>query len=79
MSCDCGARGKTSFEATNPMAPAQSARTWPPTRCSHLPSDLVEQFHDKGMHQVKGRQQSVRVFGIDRRNSDALAGGAQSA
>ena len=32
---------------------------------THLPSDLLGRFQDKGLHQVKGRQQSVRVYGID--------------
>jgi adenylate cyclase len=45
---------------------------------THLPSDLLEQLHDKGEHKVKGRQQSVRVFGIDR-GSSAVVDRAQSA
>ncbi len=40
---------------------------------THLPGDLLEHLHDKGVHQVKGRQQSVRVFGIGGRNSEAAA------
>ena len=46
---------------------------------THLPSDLLEQLDDKGVHQVKGRQQSVRVFGIDRDSSGAATDRAQSA
>ena len=46
---------------------------------TQLPSDLLEQLHDKGVHQVKGRQQSVRVFGIDRASGHAVADKAQSA
>jgi adenylate cyclase len=46
---------------------------------THLPGDLLEQLQDKGVHRVKGRQQSVRVFGIDRDGSDAVTDRAQSA
>jgi len=45
---------------------------------AHLPNDLLEQLHDKGVHRVKGRQQSLRVFGIDR-DSSVVADRAQSA
>jgi class 3 adenylate cyclase len=40
---------------------------------AHLPSDLLERFQEKGVHQVKGRQESVRVFGIDKRSSLSAA------
>ena len=46
---------------------------------THLPSDLLDHFHDKGVHQVKGRQQSVHVFGIDRRRDDAVTDRAKTA
>ncbi len=46
---------------------------------SHLPSDLMEQLKDKGIHQIKGRQQSLRVFGIDRGDGEAIADSAASA
>jgi hypothetical protein len=45
---------------------------------SHLPSDVLEQFNDKGLHRVKGRQQNAHVFGIDRASSDSVADSAQS-
>lgn len=40
---------------------------------AHLPSALLEKFRDKGVHSVKGRQQSMRVFGIHTRKSGADA------
>ncbi len=46
---------------------------------SHLPRDLLGQFHEKGVHQVKGRQQTIRVFGIERASKAAVADRAQSA
>lgn len=46
---------------------------------THLPSDLLERLHDKGVHRVKGRQQSMHVFGIDRSSGSAVADSAQSA
>jgi class 3 adenylate cyclase len=38
--------------------------------CAHLPSELVNQLDDKGVHPIKGREQSVRVYGIDRDRPD---------
>ena len=32
---------------------------------SHLPKSLRERLQDKGVHEVKGRQQRICVFGID--------------
>ena len=46
---------------------------------THLPSDLLEQLHDKGVHRIKGRQQSVHVYGIDRGSSDAVTNRVKSA
>jgi adenylate cyclase len=44
-----------------------------------LPSDLLSHFQDKGVHKVKGRQQSMRVFGIHTGKSGTAAESAQSA
>ncbi len=45
----------------------------------HLPSDLLTHFQDKGVHQVKGRQQSVHLFGIDRAGGHTISERLQSA
>jgi adenylate cyclase len=44
-----------------------------------LPNDLLDLFQDQGVHKVKGRQQSVQVFGIPRDKSGTAAGRVQSA
>jgi len=46
---------------------------------TQLPAELLGQFRDRGVHQIKGRQQSVRVFGIDKGSSGNLTETAQSA
>jgi adenylate cyclase len=46
---------------------------------SLLPADLLEPLEEKGLHQVKGRQQGVRVFGIERGGRTATSDTARSA
>jgi adenylate cyclase len=46
---------------------------------TQLPAELLGQFRDRGVHQIKGRQQSVHVFAIDKPSGGKATETAQSA